>query len=221
MIDATTLIDALPLRERPSQARAHRTLLGILTASWKLVADGGVHALSTAAVAQAADVPIGTVYRYFADRNALIEAMVAQARFEMDMLALQDMVNMDLLNWREGLRSFLGLSAQYARSRPGYVELVALTQAGAGRIADASWERWTRALLASPAVVKAGVPEEVGRLHASIVVGAAQGVMPRIYRATDDEVETLLDELCRMLVSYIEDAGGRHGVRIQGPPSGS
>lgn len=61
-------------------ARAGRRIDALLDAAALEVAERGREALTTSDVATRADVSIGTVYRYFPDRTALLEGLGARAR---------------------------------------------------------------------------------------------------------------------------------------------
>lgn len=61
-------------RPPPLQSRAHRTRDALLSAVEDIVAADGTQAVTTTRVAQATGVAVGTVYRYFPDRDALLLA---------------------------------------------------------------------------------------------------------------------------------------------------
>lgn len=62
-----------PPRAKPQQARAERTLQNIVDAARAELAEHGRDRLTTALVAARARVSIGTFYRYFDDRVALLD----------------------------------------------------------------------------------------------------------------------------------------------------
>jgi AcrR family transcriptional regulator len=57
--------------------------LAILEAAEQVAAERGLEATSTAAIAQRAEVAVGTLYNYFPDREALITALFKQRRDDM------------------------------------------------------------------------------------------------------------------------------------------
>lgn len=65
---------AEPARPQPVQDRALRTRAALLAAVEALVAAEGAGAVTTTRVADAAAVSVGTLYRYFADRDDLVLA---------------------------------------------------------------------------------------------------------------------------------------------------
>jgi len=68
-------------RRLPRQARAAQTVASIVEAAAQILEKGGLSAFTTNAVAERAGVSIGTLYQYFADKNALLMAL---ARGEME-----------------------------------------------------------------------------------------------------------------------------------------
>jgi AcrR family transcriptional regulator len=62
-------------RRTPRQSRAEETVAAILEAAAQILEKGGLAAFTTNAVAERAGVSIGTLYQYFADKNALLRAL--------------------------------------------------------------------------------------------------------------------------------------------------
>ena len=65
-------------RRTPRQARSAETVAAILEAAAQVLEAGGLAALTTNTVAERAGVSIGTLYQYFADKNALLMALARQ-----------------------------------------------------------------------------------------------------------------------------------------------
>src|SRR5258708_9263850 len=65
-------------RRIPRQARAGETVSLILEATAQILEAGGLTAFTTNAVAERAGVSIGTLYQYFADKNAILLALARQ-----------------------------------------------------------------------------------------------------------------------------------------------
>jgi AcrR family transcriptional regulator len=65
-------------RRIPQQQRATGTVAAILEAAAQILEAGGPAAFTTNAVAERAGVSIGTLYQYFADKNAILLALARQ-----------------------------------------------------------------------------------------------------------------------------------------------
>jgi AcrR family transcriptional regulator len=71
-------------RRTPVQARSRERVEAILQAAERLVVKRGVDALTTRAVSDKAKVPVASVYQYFADRDAIIVALIERHVVAMD-----------------------------------------------------------------------------------------------------------------------------------------
>lgn len=69
------LLETDLLRAAPVQARSNKRLTALLDAAATIIHSHGYEELTTAAVAKEAGASIGTVYRYFEDRVAVLKAL--------------------------------------------------------------------------------------------------------------------------------------------------
>jgi AcrR family transcriptional regulator len=76
----------LPLRKLPRQQRSRRRVATMIGAAIDLLILGGTEAVTTSAVSDKAEVPIGSVYQFFPDRETLLLAVA-----EVSSRPLQDM----------------------------------------------------------------------------------------------------------------------------------
>lgn len=63
------------LRRAPQQARSRARVEAILTAADRILTEEGVDALTTRRIADAAAVPVGTLYQFFDDKDAVLAAV--------------------------------------------------------------------------------------------------------------------------------------------------
>src|SRR3954447_22112679 len=71
-------------RRVPTQVRSRERVEKILDVASQIVVSGGVDALTTRSIAEAAQIPVASVYQYFADRDAILLALVERDTEEMD-----------------------------------------------------------------------------------------------------------------------------------------
>lgn len=71
-------------RRAPAQERSRRTVRRILAAAEEIVGEAGVEAATTRAIAQRAGVAIPSLYRFFPDRDAILDAVLAQMVADLD-----------------------------------------------------------------------------------------------------------------------------------------
>ncbi len=98
-----------PETARPLRADAERNRRRILEAAAELFAERGLQ-VSLDDVAARAGVGVGTVYRRFADRDALVDA-VFQSRVE-ELLAIRDQARANEDAW-EGLKQLIEQAAEF------------------------------------------------------------------------------------------------------------
>lgn len=75
---ATAVLGGAPIRNEPVQARSTARLATLLDSAAAMIDEIGYERLTTAMVAERAGASIGTVYRYFPDRIAVLQALGAR-----------------------------------------------------------------------------------------------------------------------------------------------
>ncbi|WP_162146008.1 TetR/AcrR family transcriptional regulator [Glycomyces tenuis] len=108
------------LRRLPVQERSAARVRRMLDAAADLIEEVGYDRLSTTAIAQRADVAIGSVYQFFGDKRSLAEALSQRyidlyferltARFDAEPPA----------DWRAGVETAVGEYAHLYRTAPGF-----------------------------------------------------------------------------------------------------
>lgn len=73
-------------RREPQQRRARETVEAVLDAVVKILKRGGIAAVNTNRVAEAAGVSIGSVYQYFPDKRAIFAALHERHIHQIDQL---------------------------------------------------------------------------------------------------------------------------------------
>src|SRR3954454_4057464 len=66
------------LRRVPQQARSRALIQRVLDASEDLLAREGAEALTTTRIAAEADVAVGSLYQYFPDKSAILDALAGR-----------------------------------------------------------------------------------------------------------------------------------------------
>ena len=84
MTPTASTSDSLTLRREPQQARSRARLAGLLDAAEKLLVREGPEALTTTRIAEEAGVSVGSLYRWFPDKAAIVDALTRRylAEFE-------------------------------------------------------------------------------------------------------------------------------------------
>ena len=123
-IQLSTRTDAIALiRNEPVQARSTARLAALLDAAAQVVHEIGYERLTTAMVAERAGASIGTVYRYFPDRIAVLQSLAARNSERMTDRVLAELRAPQHSDWDAALSAAFGLFVVAFRDEPGFASL--------------------------------------------------------------------------------------------------
>jgi AcrR family transcriptional regulator len=123
-IQLTSRTDAITLiRNEPVQARSTARLAALLDAAAQVVHEIGYERLTTAMVAERAGASIGTVYRYFPDRIAVLQSLAARNADRMTERVLSELRSEQHRDWDSALTAGFGLFIDAFRNEPGFASL--------------------------------------------------------------------------------------------------
>jgi AcrR family transcriptional regulator len=122
VMDAT-IAGQVALRNEPVQARSTARLAALMDAAAAVVDEIGYERLTTAMVAERAGASIGTVYRYFPDRIAVLQALGAR-NLERALTKISDeAAGSDHKDWGSALAASLEILIDAFRTEPGFRSL--------------------------------------------------------------------------------------------------
>jgi AcrR family transcriptional regulator len=186
-------------RRTPRQARAASTVDAILTAALQLLESGGVERLTTNHVAERAGVSIGTVYQYFADKQAILGALAQRrAAAVRDAIAAMLIERPDLGTVRPIVRALMTGFEGSPATRQALLD--ALFRRGGERVLQQHHEAFLASIAGKARLDVALTPES-----AFVLTHAAIGLL----RAASAEPELGLDpgalenELVRLMEAYL------------------
>ena len=116
-------LGSLSLRNEPVQARSTARLAGLLDAAAAVIDELGYERLTTAMVAERAGASIGTVYRYFPDRIAVLQALAARNLERSLEKTVAEINNPDNTTWMDALSAAFGVFVEAFRHEPGFRSL--------------------------------------------------------------------------------------------------
>lgn len=111
------------LRNEPVQARSTARLTRLLDAAAEVIDEIGFERLTTAMVAERAGASIGTVYRYFPDRIALLQSLSIRTTTEFVDEVAQVVRDERHTNWWDAVEASIGLLADSFANRKGFRSL--------------------------------------------------------------------------------------------------
>lgn len=117
----------LDLRTEPKQTRARVRVGSILAVTEDMLADG--EKVTTSSIAQKAGIPVGSVYRYFPDLNAIYRRLYVNINGEMLKKIEIEFQNDDpALNWQHTFDRCVDIMRDTYKSNPAYGMLLLLME---------------------------------------------------------------------------------------------
>ncbi|MGM1029918.1 MAG: TetR/AcrR family transcriptional regulator [Actinomycetota bacterium] len=113
---------SVTVRHEPVQARAAQRVEALLDAAAAVVVEHGIEHLTTALVAERAGASIGTVYRYFPDRVAVLVAL-AERNLERLRHALARVLEQPHDTWVDATDAVIGAMVDTFREVPSFRSL--------------------------------------------------------------------------------------------------
>ncbi|GAA1784938.1 TetR/AcrR family transcriptional regulator [Agromyces lapidis] len=108
------------VRTEPTQRRSSQRLDALLDAAAEIVDESGFERLTTQMVAERAGASIGTVYRYFPDRVAVLYALRERSVRRYRERVADEMERVELESWWTVLDVALEVCATMYRDEPGF-----------------------------------------------------------------------------------------------------
>jgi AcrR family transcriptional regulator len=149
LIMSTTYALSPPIWREPKQARSRQRVEAILRAASKIIVEKGLDGLQMRELGKQADVPIGTLYQFFDDREAILACLVARYLAWQDEEITQRFQNIDSVEgWLTAIEGAIAVFYQRNLQDPAVAEIL---QAGGSsqvirEIDNASTKRHTQLL---------------------------------------------------------------------------
>lgn len=120
---AETALQEPALRNEPVQARSTARLTALLDATAQIVDEIGFERLTTAMVADRARASIGTVYRYFPDRIAVLQSLAARNLERVVVRCVAEVGRPGHADWQAALSAAFAIFTDGFRDEPGFRSL--------------------------------------------------------------------------------------------------
>lgn len=106
-------------RRAPVQARSRQTVARILDAAAAIADEDGVDAVTTRSIADRAGVSYPSLYRFFADRDAILDELMERHCAEIDARCVAAEQTWEISSIAQLLNNELDLHVDYYRKHPG------------------------------------------------------------------------------------------------------
>lgn len=208
--------DQLTPRRRPSQERSRDRVERILEATAALLEETPVDKITTAAIAEQAHVPIGSVYQYFPNKLAVLAELARRVMEQVDVKTASLIAeDFGVLPWDQAIDRAIDATMEGYASQPGYLQLLLNIRPTPEfrAITDESNER-VAAMLAFHPALQAVIPGDRIQLVTRAAIQAANSLQD--WALSEDDPETrnqIIVELKTLLKGYLAvymDEDSRH-----------
>lgn len=202
----TKKTDPLTPRRRPSQERSRDRVERILDATAALLGDTPVEKITTAAIAELAGVPIGSVYQYFPNKLAVLAELARRVMEQVD-LKTASLIAEDfgVLPWDQAIDRAIDATMQGYAEQPGYAQLLLSIRPTPEfrAITDESNER-VAAMLALHPALQAVIPADRIQLVTRAAIQAANSLQDWALSEDDPELTNrIISEMKTLLKGYL------------------
>lgn len=121
--NAMLISAAAPIRNEPVQARSTARLATLLDSAAAVIDEIGYERLTTAMVAERAGASIGTVYRYFPDRIAVLQSLAARNVERLMVRTADELQAGRHASATDAVLALHSVTVELFRSEPGYRSL--------------------------------------------------------------------------------------------------
>ena len=196
-----------PIRVEPVQARSAARVGALLDAACQTMHEVGYEQLTTAMVAERAGASIGTVYRYFPDRVAVLQAVAARNLERVTQALRADLAKSQPATVNAALHTALDTLTRFFREEPGFRSL------RVGDVLDIrplAGSRGGNAEIA--AVIKDYLHDahglrldSAGRVAIETAVDVVDALLGRAFMHSDRGESTVLSEAQRVSQSIVQE----------------
>jgi AcrR family transcriptional regulator len=214
VVDGTAAAGARVRRE-PRQARSRARVAQILAAADGILSAAGFEALTVRRIAQDAGVPVGSIYQFFPDKAAVVDALAHGYIGEFDaaiaVLVASAQDASDAAGWADPVGRLVDEFADLYRSRPGYVALwsgrhLSPELARADEANNLAIAAGVRRILVARGILRDG--PDLDRV-AQVAVRVADALLQFAFASAAGGDEPILQELKTLMRLYLADLSGR------------
>jgi AcrR family transcriptional regulator len=205
-----------PVRRVPQQVRSRDRVDRILEVAADLVVAEGVDAVNTRSIAQRAEIPVASLYQYFADRDDILLALVERDIEAMDQQVLEDLAAMPTYSIASIVETTMAAFVKVFLRRPAFVFiwLRGRTNQAIQEYGRAHNRRVARDLH-QLALDLGLLDSEAALMHAELAVEVGDRLFQIAFESEVTGDEAVLEEAVKIVTQYLElhaTPAGRHGV---------
>ncbi|QSB05686.1 TetR/AcrR family transcriptional regulator [Natronoglycomyces albus] len=195
------------LRRLPVQERSAARVSRMLDAAASLVEEVGYDRLSTTAIAQRADVAIGSVYQFFGDKRSLTEALSQRYIDQyLDRLAMRLEAH-HISTWHDGTLAAVDEYIHMYRTAPGFrvLHLADVIDPGRGTTMTTGGDLIAEQVIATVAELVGSKVDPWVTEAVTVALETGQALVRRAFRRDPEGDDEALSEARRMVSEYLRD----------------
>jgi len=198
------------IAREPKQARGRVKVERILAASEALILEHGADGFSSPMVADAAEIPVASVYQFFPTKYAIIRTLAERqmALWTAEVLATID--SSEAASWQEAIGNIVDTTVNFGNNNPLFMELLLRAPVRSeavnvtGDTGSALLDKISLVIGAGQNASKIAKLVPAGLDPASIVIDISQAVLAAGYRAEGKLSPYTLEETKRVAIAYLE-----------------
>ena len=196
------------MRKQPVQSRSQKRVELILDTTANLIVKHGLENVTAVFVAEETGLPVGTIYQFFADVDAISTEIIIRTKRRVDKKILDQLNNFtsEDISYEEVVDSFIDIVIEGFRSEPGMTTLVnSLIHTKEYQVStQITIERLTEAVSNLISVRKSSLSEEKRYLISNIILEGGYRIFEKILTEPDSKKSLeYRNELSSMVKLYL------------------
>lgn len=204
---------ATPLRRRPVQRRSAVRVSRMLDACAALIDELGYDGVTTTLIAERAGVAVGSVYQFFPDKRAVVQALTQRNLDYFVAIVSERLAKDDPQHWWGAVDTVFDVYLQMHRDVPGFAQLH-FGDVVDVRLIDSSRENDTviAEALAKTLQERFGLPVSRTSLPLAVAVRAGDAVLRLAFRTEPEGEPALVAEARELVRGYLTARLGDNGA---------
>ena len=198
------------VRTQLVQERSTARLSGLLDAAAEIIDEVGFERVTTAMVAERAGASIGTVYRYFPDRIAVLQALRERAVQRFHSAVVDEMTRVGPTDWWGAVGCAIDAYAQMHRQEQGFRIIKFVDRTNAPKAAGHRFEQgfFARSLAEILSSEHELPSDDKLALRAEVVVEIGDALITRAFHSDPQGDPVFLAECRELIYGYLESHYG-------------
>ncbi len=203
------------MRRTPQQVRGQRRVSQILDAAAEVFAETGYETATTNAIAIRANTSIGSLYQFFPNKQAILNALATRYRGQLDSL-LEDVFVDDTAPLQAVLITLIDRIAEFYTANPAFRAMFYSAQSSTALtdVADEICRQITQRVNRRFASVAATLAPELCEFYATVIVVMMRAMIPFGAAGDDAQEARFIAELKRMVFAYLMSIEPFRGQRF-------